>query len=340
MMEHNTRDVAQQVAAAQRDDSRTAAELVAAYEAGGGLLRAVAAGMSPEQLRSRPVEGKWSTLEVVCHIGDCEQFFADRMKRTLAMERPLLAGADGWRYPEAVRYHDEELALVDLTRRQTARVLKLVPGEAWQRPAVHTEMGLVTLRQLLLHAVRHLEHHIPFIEEKRAALGLPRPGEVGNTHEVGRRGDFLISTDPALLDLRLVHDFLANRSYWAAGRPMEVVRRSLDCSLCFGLYERDRQVGLARVVTDRATFAWVCDVFVLEEFRGRGLSKWLIESVLSHPDLQGLPRLLLATKDAHGLYRRYGFVPLVEPTRFLEVFRPDIRQADPPQGVPPQEGGE
>lgn len=332
-----------QVAAAQQDNSQTAAELIAAYEAGTDLLRAAVAGMSPEQLRSRPVEGKWSTLEVVCHVSDCEQFFADRMKRTLAMEKPLLVGADGWRYPEPVRYHDrdlgEELALVGLTRRQMARILRLVPEEAWQRTATHTETGLVTLRQLLLHAVRHLEHHVAFIGEKRAALGLPLSEGGGNRHEVAQRGDFSISTDPALLDLPLIHDFLANRSYWAAGRPLETVRRSLDNSLCFGLYERGRQVGLARVVTDRATFAWLCDVFVLEEFRSRGLSKWLIESVLAHPSLQGLRRILLATRDAHGLYERFGFASLAEPTRFLEVFCPGSHQADSPQGVPPN-GGE
>lgn len=165
-----------QVATAQRDDSRTAAELITAYEAGKNLLRAAVAGMSQEHLRSRPIAGKWSTLEVVCHVSDCEQFFADRMKRTLAMDRPLLVGADGWLYPEAVHYHDrdpdEELALVGLTRGQTARILKLVPDGAWRREAVHTETGLVTLRQLLLHAIRHLEHHVAFIGEKRRALGL------------------------------------------------------------------------------------------------------------------------------------------------------------------------
>jgi uncharacterized damage-inducible protein DinB len=175
VLQNASRPATPQGAAARQDDSRTAAELIAAYEAGTGLLRAAVTGMSPEQLRSRPVAGKWSTLEVVCHVSDCEQFFADRMKRTLAMDRPLLVGADGWRYPEPVRYHDrdldEELALVDLTRRQMARILKRVPGEAWQRDAVHTETGVVSLRQLLLHAVRHLEHHVVFIQEKRRALG-------------------------------------------------------------------------------------------------------------------------------------------------------------------------
>src|SRR5437762_13456366 len=169
------------VADAQRDDpDLTPADLISAYEQGVLELQLAVAGMTVEQLRSRPVAGKWSTLEVVCHVSDCEQFFADRMKRTLAMDRPLLVGADGWRYPEAVHYHDrdldEELALVGLTRRQLARILKLVPEQAWRRPAVHTEAGLVTLRQLLLHAVCHLEHHVAFLEEKRAALGLGPTG--------------------------------------------------------------------------------------------------------------------------------------------------------------------
>jgi GNAT superfamily N-acetyltransferase len=141
-------------------------------------------------------------------------------------------------------------------------------------------------------------------------------------HEVARQGDFLISTDPNLLDLPLIHDFLANRSYWATGRPLAVARRALENSLCFGLYERGRQAGFARVVTDRATFAWLCDVFVLEAYRGCGLSKWLLECVMGHAVLRGLPRVLLATRDAHGLYERYGFKPLADPTRFMEVFRP------------------
>jgi GNAT superfamily N-acetyltransferase len=151
-----------------------------------------------------------------------------------------------------------------------------------------------------------------------------------HSHEVARRGDLVISTDPALLDAPLIHDFLANRSYWAKGRPFEVVRRSLDHSLCFGLYQARRQVGLARVVTDWATFAWLCDVFVLEEYRGGGLGKWLIECVVSYPALKGLRRVLLGTRDAHGLYERYGFTPLPDPTRFLGIFRDDLHAADSP----------
>lgn len=157
-------------------NAMTPADLIAAYERGIDDVRQAVAGMNADQLRARPIAGKWSTLEVVCHLGDCEQFYADRMKRTLAMERPLLCGADGDRYPGPLGYHQrdvqEELALATLTRRQMARILRLAPLEAWSRNAVHTEAGLVSLRQLVEHAVNHVLHHLPTIAEKRAALGL------------------------------------------------------------------------------------------------------------------------------------------------------------------------
>ena len=137
-----------------------------------------------------------------------------------------------------------------------------------------------------------------------------------------RRGMFRISTDAGRLDLGLVHTFLA-RSYWAEGIPREVVERSIRGSLCFGLSEGERQVGFARVITDRTTYAYLADVFVLEDHRGRGLGLWLIESILGHPDLQGLRRFGLVTKDAHGLYRRTGFAPLAHPERHMEIARTD-----------------
>jgi len=151
-----------------------------------------------------------------------------------------------------------------------------------------------------------------------------------------RRGDFLISTDRTLLDVAAVHDFLANYSYWAAGIPREVVQRSIDGALCFGLYDNGRQVGFARAVTDGATFAWLGDVFVLESHRGRGLSKWLLEGVLAHPALRGLRRILLGTRDAHGLYRRFGFTDLADPTRFLEIWDRDAYRT--PGDSPPADG--
>jgi GNAT superfamily N-acetyltransferase len=134
--------------------------------------------------------------------------------------------------------------------------------------------------------------------------------------ELGR-GEYSISTERERLDLDLVHKFLSEEAYWSPGVPRDVVERSIENSLCFGLYHGARQVGFARVVTDRATTAYLADVFVLSEHRGRGLGVWLVETVFSHPDLQGLRRFLLGTADAHSLYERYGFRP-ADPTRMME----------------------
>jgi GNAT superfamily N-acetyltransferase len=132
-----------------------------------------------------------------------------------------------------------------------------------------------------------------------------------------QRGEHTISTDPRRLDVPLIHGFLTD-SYWAAGVPLEVVERSLEHSIAFGLYHRSEQVGFARVVTDRATFAYLADVFVLEQHRGQGLGDWLVATVGGHPELQGLRRWMLATADAHPLYARHGFASLREPGRFME----------------------
>ncbi len=121
------------------------------------------------------------------------------------------------------------------------------------------------------------------------------------------RDEYEISSDRKRLDLGLIHDFLANHSYWARGIPLEVVKRSLDHSICFGVFHREVQVGFARVITDSATFAYLGDVFILESHRGKGLGKWLVGTVLGHPELAGLRMISLGTRDAHGLYERYGF---------------------------------
>jgi GNAT superfamily N-acetyltransferase len=136
---------------------------------------------------------------------------------------------------------------------------------------------------------------------------------------VWRRGDYLISTDPSLLDLERVHRFLSEEAYWSPGVPREVVERSIENSLNFGLYRGDEQVGFARIVTDYATFAWVADVFVLDAHRERELGKWLMETVVSHPDLRTLRRWMLATADAHGLYERFGFRPVGDHPRFMVI---------------------
>ena len=131
-----------------------------------------------------------------------------------------------------------------------------------------------------------------------------------------------VSTDAARLNRALTHRFLHDDSYWARGIPRDVVDRAIDNSLCFGLYHDGAQVGFARVVTDRAAIAYLADVFVLEPHRGRGQGKRLIEAALAHPDLQGLRRFFLGTADAHELYERYGFRPLADPDRMMEIARP------------------
>ena len=132
------------------------------------------------------------------------------------------------------------------------------------------------------------------------------------------RDGYEIDDDPGRLDLDVVHRFLSEDSYWAKGRSRQAVERAVAGSLNFGLYHGTAQVGFTRVVTDRATFAWVCDVFVLGEHRGQRLGHWLIETMLAHPELQGLRRFLLATADAHGVYADAGFVPLSEPWKWME----------------------
>ena len=137
------------------------------------------------------------------------------------------------------------------------------------------------------------------------------------------RDDFTISTDRQRLDIDVIHGYLAS-SYWAAGMPRTVLERGIENSLSFGIYKRDRQVGFARVITDLATYAYLSDVFVLGEYRGQGLSTWLMECVLSHPDLQRLRRFALFTRDAQGLYERYGFAPARSPSTYLERWMPNV----------------
>lgn len=142
-----------------------------------------------------------------------------------------------------------------------------------------------------------------------------------------QNGEFLISTDRDRLNREMIHDFLSRRSYWAKGRELDVINRGIDNSLSFGIYHGEQQVGFARVVTDYATFAWLADVFVLEEYRGLGLGKWLIEVMLAHPQLQGFRRWALSTKDAHELYRGFGFNELVRPERWMERADPNMRES-------------
>lgn len=142
-------------------------------------------------------------------------------------------------------------------------------------------------------------------------------------HVAQTRGDYVVSSDPARLDLHAVHAYLS-RSYWAAGIPFEVVERAAANSLCFGVYHGAEQVGFARVITDRATFAYLADVYVLEAHRGQGLARWMMEVILAHPALQGLRRFMLVTRDAHGLYARFGFHAPADPSGIMVIHRPGV----------------
>jgi GNAT superfamily N-acetyltransferase len=133
------------------------------------------------------------------------------------------------------------------------------------------------------------------------------------------KGDFLISTDKTKLDLKVIHTYLAIQSYWAQNIPFETVQRSVENSFCFGIYTNDKQIGFARLITDYASFAYLADVFVLPEFQGKGLSKWLMKFMLENDEMQGLRRWLLTTKDAHGLYAQFGFVVHDKPERVMYV---------------------
>lgn len=135
------------------------------------------------------------------------------------------------------------------------------------------------------------------------------------------RDPFIISDDPSRLDIDAICDFLS-RAYWADKRPRDVIEKSIRFSLNFGVYDGDKQVGFARVVTDHATFAYLCDVFIHEEYRGHSLGKWMMECILAHPDLQGIRRWCLVTRDAHGLYNQFGFTELGDHTKWMEKFDP------------------
>lgn len=138
-----------------------------------------------------------------------------------------------------------------------------------------------------------------------------------------QRDLYTISTDRSRLDLDIIHRFLSEDSYWAKDRRLDQTKTAIENSICFGVYDGERQIGFARVVTDRSTFAYLGDVFILEEFRGRSLGKWLMETIISHPELQGLRRWVLATRDAHGLYKQFGFSSLKFPDRWMELPAPD-----------------
>ncbi|WP_212002925.1 GNAT family N-acetyltransferase [Chitinophaga sp. HK235] len=137
-------------------------------------------------------------------------------------------------------------------------------------------------------------------------------------------GEYTVSTDKSRLDIGVIHGFLANESYWAKDIPVSVVQKTLAGSLCFGIYHQDRQIGFARLITDYAAFAYLADVFIIQEYRGKGLSKLLMRTILAHPELQTLRRWLLVTADAHALYSQFGFTPIPNPEKFMQLHNPDV----------------
>ncbi len=137
------------------------------------------------------------------------------------------------------------------------------------------------------------------------------------------KGEFRISTNDTEFDINYIHQFLSN-SYWAENIPIETVKRSINGSLSFAVLIGNKQIGFARVITDQSTFAYLADVFIDETYRGKGLSKWLMEVILHHPSLQGLRRFMLATRDAHDLYAKFGFTPIAEPQRLMQIHNPDV----------------
>jgi GNAT superfamily N-acetyltransferase len=135
---------------------------------------------------------------------------------------------------------------------------------------------------------------------------------------------FIISDEKEKLDAEYIHHYLSNKSYWAENIPLETVKRSIDGSICFGMYDDGKQIGFARVVTDKATFGYLADVFIDENYRAQGLSKWLMEIIMTYPDLQGLRRWMLGTRDAHSLYEKFGFEPLENPKRIMHIYNADV----------------
>jgi GNAT superfamily N-acetyltransferase len=142
------------------------------------------------------------------------------------------------------------------------------------------------------------------------------------------KDSYLVSDNKQKLNIAFIHNYLSRESYWAANIPLDVVERSIENSLSFGVYHLNEQVGFARVISDKATFAYLADVFIIEPYRGKGLSRLLLESIHAHPEVQGLRRWMLGTRDAHGLYQKFGWTSLPNPDRFMQLHFPDVYRKD------------
>lgn len=139
-----------------------------------------------------------------------------------------------------------------------------------------------------------------------------------------RKNEFNITTDNHQLDIDYIHHYISEKSYWAENIPIGIVKKSIEGAMCFGVYDNGKQIGFARVITDKATYGYLADVFIDENYRGKGLGIWLMETIMSHPELQGFRNWMLATRDAHGLYAKFGFRPLEFPERIMRKNDPDV----------------
>lgn len=142
-------------------------------------------------------------------------------------------------------------------------------------------------------------------------------------HVKAEKGEYLLSTDKSKLDLKMIHEFLSKESHWAKNIPYERVKKSIENSLCFGLYHGEKQIGFARVISDYSTIAYLGDLFILKDHRGKGLSRWMLEVIMNHPDLTGLRRWILVTKDAHDVYQQYGWAMVARPENWMEIHDPE-----------------
>lgn len=234
--------------------------------------------------------------------------------------------------PIDVDWQREVDALIGATRSSRDPALFRARWDSLMRRAKSAGADAVLLACMDLSAIKaHIETDLRLIDAGQCLareivaqwLSRRRAAALEAEKREHRRGRYRVSSNPQELDVAAIHAYLT-RSYWAADITRELVAQSLQGSMCFGLFEEDRQVGFARVITDRATFAYLCDVYVLEEHRGQGLGKWLVGIVAEHPTLKKVRRFVLATKDAHGLYARFGFTPLPAPERYMEIFRPEV----------------
>lgn len=272
--------------------------------------------LSDGQLERKYAPDKWSVRFLLHHLADAETVLFDRIRRVLSEPRQVIWAFDQDAWAKGLDYSripmDLSRRIYDSTRGGVIYQARLHYETEGHREFIHSETGLRTLKTEFDKVAFHNEHHLEQIE---LALKDYEPS--------AQQAEYSVSTDSSRFDIEMIYTFLTN-CYWAEGVPRDVVQRSIDHALCFGVFHGEKQVGFARVITDRATYAYIGDVFILESHRGRGLSKQLMQAIMRHPDLQGFRRWSLITNDAHGLYKQFGFTAVADPQRYMELCDPDV----------------